>query len=144
MMRLLTTFILMVLLFLQIPMGEDVQQLTARAIRENRPKLCEKAKEHCSSSDFETMCIPASLNRFACYRDYAFAKNDSSICEKIRGESGSGHSYRDGALTVTRKRRGTLAPAKSLIAKAEPTEFSMVRALNLSNGGEVITHLMIV
>jgi hypothetical protein len=88
----LTTFSL---LCLQSGSGENVQELTARAIRENRPTLCEKAKEHCSSSDFETMCIPASLNRFVCYRDYAFAKNDSSICEKIRGESGSGHSYRD-------------------------------------------------
>ena len=94
-MRLLTSFILLVLLFAQSPSGEDVQQLTARAVRENRPNLCEKAKERCYESDFETTCISAFANRFLCYREYAFAKNDSSICEKIRGESGSGHSYRD-------------------------------------------------
>ena len=94
-MRLLTTFIMFALLFLQSARGDDVLQLAARAVRENRPEVCEKAKEFCYTSDFETSCISASVNRFICYREYAFAKNDSSICEKIRGESGSGHSYRD-------------------------------------------------
>ena len=94
-MRLLTISIFLALLLFQNPTGEDVWQLNARAIRENRPQLCEKAKESCWSSDWETMCITASMNRFVCYRDYAFAKNDSSICTKIRGESSTGHSYRD-------------------------------------------------
>lgn len=94
-MRLLISLILLVLLFAQTPSGENVQQLTARAIREDRPTLCEDAKEECYDGDFETSCTSASANRFLCYRGYAFAKNDSSICEKIQGESNTGHSYRD-------------------------------------------------
>ena len=94
-MRPLTAFIFLVLVFFQSPTAENVGQLTARAIRENRPGVCERAKEFCYSNDFETHCISASDNRFVCYRQYAFAKNDSSICEKISGESGTGHPYRD-------------------------------------------------
>ena len=93
-MRLLTFFVLLILLLAQSS-TEDVQLLTARAIRENRPGICEEAKQHCYENDFETVCSSASKNRFLCYRAYAFAKNDSSICEKIQGESGTGHSYRD-------------------------------------------------
>jgi len=73
---------------------DELGQLTARAIRENRPSLCENAKELCYTSDFERVCISAADNRFICYRQYAFAKNDSSICEKINGENASG-PYRD-------------------------------------------------
>jgi len=94
-MRLLASFILLVLLFAQSPSEEDVQQLTALAVRENRPNLCEKAKQRCYENDFEIACTSAATNRFLCYRGYAVAKNDSSICEKIPGESGTGHSYRD-------------------------------------------------
>jgi hypothetical protein len=94
-MRLLTGFILLVLLFAQSPSGEDVRQLTARAISENRPELCEKAKEECYEGAFEISCTSAATNRFLCYREYAFAKDDSSICEKIPGESNIGHSNRD-------------------------------------------------
>ena len=113
----LTTFSL---LCLQSGPRENLQELTARAIRENRPKLCEKAKEHCSSNDFETMCIPASLNRFACYRDYAFAKNDSSICEKIRGESGSGHSYRDECFDHYAEEKRDISICEKLNRKGRP------------------------
>jgi hypothetical protein len=95
-MRTVTAFILFVLAFFQSSGSrDDLAQLTARAIRENQPSVCEKAKEFCYTNDFERHCISASDNRFVCYREYAFAKNDSSICEKIRGESGSGHPYRD-------------------------------------------------
>jgi hypothetical protein len=95
-MRLLTFFILLVLLLAQSStVEENVALLTARAIRENRPSICERAKEECYENDFEKACSSASLNRFLCYRGYAFAKDDSSICEKIEGESGTGHSYRD-------------------------------------------------
>jgi len=94
-MRSLTAFVFLVLLLFQSPTAENVAQLTARAIRENRARVCERAKESCYSNDFETHCISASDNRFVCYREYAFAKNDSSVCDKITGEMGTGHPYRD-------------------------------------------------
>ena len=115
-MRLLTFFILLVLLLAQSS-TEDVQQLTARAVRENLPDTCEKANEECYENDFEKRCTSVSTNRFLCYRGYAFAKDDSSICEKIPGESGTGHSYRDVCFEHYAREKKDIAVCEKLNAK---------------------------
>jgi hypothetical protein len=113
-MRSFTAFVFLLLLLLQSSTAEDREQLIARAIRENRPKICERAKESCYTSDFETVCRSPEDNRFLCYRDYAFAKNDSSICEQIRGESGSGHSYRDECVEYYAREKKDLGTCEKL------------------------------
>lgn len=113
-MRLAISLILLALIFAQSPSGEDIRQLTARAIREDQPKLCEQAKETCYESSFEVSCISAPTNRFLCYREYAFAKNDASICEKIRSERGNGHPFRDMCFEQYAKEKKDISVCENL------------------------------
>ncbi len=93
-MRPLFIVVLLILPFLQGGAEDSITKLTARAIREAKPDLCLKAKEVCLTSEFERSCISAEANQFMCYRDYAFAKDQLEICDKVKGESG-GRPYRN-------------------------------------------------
>ncbi len=66
--------------------AENILELTARAIMEDNPDICKQAQELCYENDWEKSCIPKILNQFMCLRDYAIAKSEPSICDKVQGE----------------------------------------------------------
>ena len=66
--------------------AENIGELTARAIQESSPDICQQAKEFCYETDWERNCISKADNQFICLRDYAIAKSEPNICDQIQNE----------------------------------------------------------
>jgi len=66
--------------------AENIRELTAKAIKEANPAICQQAKEFCYENDWEKSCVSKIDNSFMCLRDYAIAKSKPNTCDQIQGE----------------------------------------------------------
>jgi len=73
--------------FLWKPQVYAEESLAERAIRESNPDLCRQAREVCYEGEFEKSCISSEDMQFMCYRDYAVAKSEVTICDRLRADS---------------------------------------------------------
>ena len=52
------------------------------------PDGCAQVQGSCHESDFDPSCLTADEMRFACYRDCAIERSDASLCSRAQGMEG--------------------------------------------------------
>jgi len=85
--------------------AENIKDLTARAIGESNPDICFQAEEVCYESSWEKSCISKKDNQFMCLRDYAIAKSDIAICERVNGQEAGRLKRNDCYAQYARKKK---------------------------------------